>query len=191
MTSPVDEVIRSVGLACTIVRTSGNVSTYFYINPGKSWKDAAPYARDGMMPTDSGVVSGDLIQYGSEYYLVVAILDDRRAGEFFFHKIRLFKCNNTITIKSYDAATKAFIDSKTGVPCLIVDGRASVMSDRGIMVPGYTGKDLSYYLYAQDGAGISKNSIMVDLAGRHLRALDSINYYFAGGLVEVGVKLEA
>jgi len=186
----VDEVLKSVGEPVTIIRTGGNVSTYLYINPKGSFERSAPYERNCMMPTDSGVISGDLIQHGSDYYLVVNLFEDRRVGEFFDYKARLFKCNTTVAVKAYNSMTKAFANVKTGVPCLIIDSNAYLMSDRGVTVPGYSGRDDVYYLYAQSGAGIDKNSILVDAASNHFRATDNINAFFASGVVEVPVKLE-
>lgn len=190
MGGSVDDILKSVGATCTIIRTGGNVDTYLYINPKGSFEKSAPYERNAMMPTDSGVVEGDLIQYLSDYFLAVSVFQDRRVGEFFYNKVRLFRCNNTITVKAYNSTTKVFADSKTGVPCLVIDSNAYLTSDRGVVVPGFSGRDDIYYLYAQQSAGIGKNSILVDASSNHLRVADNINFYFASGLIEAPVKLE-
>jgi len=191
MAGSIDDVLKSVGEACEIVRSTGNIDTHFYANPKSNWGKTAPYERDVMIPSDSGVVEGDLITHLSDKYLVVSVFQDRRVGEFFLNKVRLFKCNATVTVRAYSATTKEFADQETGVPCLITRSSATLMSDKGVTVPGFAGRDGGYYLYAQSVAGINKNSILTDEDGNRFRVASDIDIFFASGIVEVPVKLEA
>jgi len=190
MTSPVDATLQAVGEPITIIRTGGNVSTHFYMSPKGIAVGRKPYERDVMMPTVSGVLCGDLILHRNENYLVVYVFEDRRVGEFFYYKVGLYKCNLIVSVKKYNAGTKAFADTQTGVKCLIVGDSASTPSDRGIAIPTRMGRDDVYYVYAQASAGIDKNSILVDANSNHFRVMEGINLFFADGLVEAPVKLE-
>lgn len=189
MSSSIDAVLKTVGEAVTIIRTGGNISTYLYISPKGSWLTRAYYERDGMMPTDSGIVVGDLISHLTNYYLVTALFDDRRVGEFFYYKVRLFKCNKSITIRAYNDTTKEFANASTNVPCLIIDTNAMTASDRAVAVPGFGGRDNVYYMYIQSSSGITKNSIIVD-GSTSFRVAGNVNPYFTTGVYEVPLKIE-
>ena len=185
--SAVDQAIQDVGLAATIVRSSGNLSTYAYISP----KVKQYYERDALFPTDSGIADGDLLLASGNYYLVRSLIKDERSGEFFMYRAKLFICNNLVTRKEYNSSTKAFAINTTNISCLIIDAAtAMTMSDRAVVMPGFSGKDNLYYLYAQSVAGITKNSLIEDDSSRSLRVSGNINPYFARGLVEVPVKIE-
>lgn len=187
--SVIDQVLQTVGEAVTIIRTGGNISTYLYINPKGSWSTKAYYERDGMMPTDSGVVVGDLISHLTNYYLITALFEDRRVGEFFYYKTRLFKCNKNVTIRAYNDTTKEFANASTNVPCLIADTNAMTSSDKAIVIPGFGGRDNVYYMYIQSSSGITKNSIIVD-GSTSFKVAGNVNPFFAGGLYEVPLKIE-
>lgn len=188
--SQVNSVLRRVGEACTIIRAGGNVSTHLYINPKGSFERSAPYERTCMMPTDSGVVEGDLIQHLSDYYLVISAFQDRRVGTFFYNKVRLFKCNSTVTIRAQNPTTKQFGDVGTGVHCLIVQVSSEGAEDRGIVVPRYSGKDKLFNCFLSGSAGISKNNILVDEAERQFRVTDDINPLYANGVTMAMLKWE-
>jgi len=185
----VNSAIQDVGLAAVIKRSSGDISTYIYIKPKLK---AGGYEFEAWLPTDCGVVDGDLIEVtgslSTDNYFVSNLVPDERAGDFFKYNAKLFRCNHTIAIKSYNKTTKRFDDEQTGVPCLIIDGGASQMSDRGMMIPGFSGKDDTYYLYCQFGI-LDRKSKIVDEGNRALEVAGSINPYFAKGLVEVPVKV--
>ena len=186
--SAVDDAIKDVGLAVTIIRSAGNIDTYAYVSP----KIQKYHERDALFPTDSGVTDGDLLQTGNYSFLVRSIMRDERAGEFFMYRIKLFHCNATIAVKEYNSTTKTFTTVKSNVPCCIIDDASAMStSDRAVVMPGYAGRDNLYYLYVQSSAGITKNSILVDENNRSLRVSGSINPYSAKGLLEVPVKLES
>lgn len=183
----VDQTIKDVGIAATIVRTSGNLSTYVYIYPKapaqRNWE------RESLLPTDSGLADGDLILASGKYYLVTSWLQDERVGEVFLYKAKLICCNDAVSVKAYSGGN--WIDEKTNVPCLILDGTSMAMSDRGIVVPGFSGKDDVHYLYIQSSAGVDRNSLIVDSSNRSLRVAGGPNPYYSKGLLEVPVRLEA
>lgn len=203
----VDEVIRSVGLSCTIIRPGGstwgaspwgtfrwgaddginNVSTYIYLNP----KDAkGTYERNPMLPTDCGVVGGDLIQVLTDYYLVAGLIEDRRVGEFFNYKARLFKCNSVVTVRAQNVGTKLFANVSTGVRCLITQTLIGASEDKSIIVPGYGGKDRLFYCFVALTAGVNKNNILVDSIGRAFRVTEDMDPLYAPGLLRAMVKIE-
>jgi len=186
----VNPAIQDVGLAAIIKRSAGDVSTYVYIKPKSK---AGGYEFEAWLPTDCGVVDGDLIEvagtYATENYFVINIVPDDRAGDFFKFNVKLFRCNHIVAIKSYNKTTKKFDSVQTGVPCLIIDGGAIQMSDRAVIIPGFNGKDGSYFLYCQPN-GINRNSVIIDDAGVLLKIAGTINPYFAKGLIEVTVKAE-
>ncbi len=185
--SAVDSAIEDVGSPAVIQRSPTNVSTYMYIYPKE--KGGNSNEREALLPTTSGVVSGDLILVSGTYYLVRSVLEDRRVDTFFLYRVKLLMCNNTITIRSFDTATKAFIDASTGIPCAIIDsGSAAALSDRSITVPGARGTDSTYQLFAQSSNGIDKNSAFVD-ANNVALGVTEVNVYFASGLIEATVKV--
>lgn len=189
----VDDVIKSVGVSSTIIRTIGNLSTWLYISPKGSFLGSrAAYEREAMVPTDSGIVIGDLVHFANDYFLVVSLFEDRRVSEFFYYKAKLYRCNETITVQAYNATTKSFANSNTGIRCLIVSSQAALDSDKGVVIPGFRGSDDVFYLYAQKSSlsGITKNSILIDSSLNKLRVGNGINPYFASGLIEVPVKME-
>ena len=191
--SKVDQAIKKAGLSASIVRTPDNIETYVLIAKPKAKTAGTSYDFEAWMQTDSGVVSGDLIQIAFENgvvnYLAINVVEDERAGQFFKYNVRLLRCNHTITVKDFDDTTKEFAATTTGVPCLIIDGGASQMSDMGVVVPGFAGKDETQYLYCQPNS-INKKSAITDEDGNDLEIAGEINPYFAAGIIEAKVKLK-
>jgi len=188
--SSVDAAIKAVGIPAVIERDAGDVSTDLYIYPKAA--GGHTFERNAMLPTTSGVVSGDLILAGGVYYLARSVLQDRRVSTFFVNRARLLVCNNVVTIRAYDDTSKAFIDAKTGVPCAIIDSSgAMALSDRGVVTPGFTGKDDTYRMFAQSSNGINRKSAFVDENSVSLSSNGEANPYFAEGLVEVPVKISS
>lgn len=190
MASQVDSVLKRVGEAVTIIRTGGNVSTYFYMSPKGSTERSAPYERNVMMPSDSGVVEGDLISHLSDYYLVVSAYQDRRVGQFFYNKVRLYRCNSTVTVRAQNPTTKLFVDAKTGVHCLITQVASTGTEDRGLVVPRYTGKDRLFDCFLPTSVGITKNNILVGADGKQFRVMEDINPFVAQGVTLAMLKWE-
>jgi hypothetical protein len=186
----VNDAIQSVGVAGVIKRTPTDINIYVYIKPKLK---AVTHEYEAWFETDSGVVDGDLIAVtvgGSlTYYLVAGLVPDERASEFFKYNAKLFRCNHTIKTLILDDTTKKFVDGITGIPCLITDGGITQMSDRGVVLPGFGGKDDTYSLYCQPN-GITRKSALVDDDGRQLKISGNINPYFAKGIYEISIKLE-
>lgn len=188
--SAVDDLLKTAGEPCTIIRNSGNVSTYFYTSPKDNWNKGAAYERNVIMPTTSTVVGGDIIQHRSDYYIVINTLEDRRVGEFFLIKARYYKCNSTVTVRSRTAQGDGFQDFKTGVRCLITQTLTNISEDRSMMIPRYTGRDKEFYCFVSSTAGITKNHILVDQGGKKYRVMDDIDFTFADGVVRLSLKWE-
>lgn len=188
--SAVDDVIKTVGIACTLIRTGGNVSTFFYANPKDNWSSGVPYERSVMMPTDSSIVSGDIVSQGSDYYLAVNTLEDRRAGEFFYYRVRMYKCNSLVTIRSQNPTTKLFVDSSTNVQCLITQLSSETSEDKSIVVPQYSGRDKLFNCFMPSSKNLNKNQILVDASGRQFRVTENMDPLYAVGVVRAMVKWE-
>jgi len=190
--SKVDAAIAKVGLPASIVRAAGDLDTYILVSP-KARSASASFEFEAWLPTDSGATFGDLVQVTFKNqtisYLIVNLVEDERAGQFFKFNARVARCNHTITVKDYDGTTKQFTTTKTGVPCLITDGGTMQMSDMGVVLPGFGGKDGTYYLYCQPN-GIDRKSVLTDEDNNRLKISGEINPYFAKGLVEIPVKVE-
>jgi hypothetical protein len=182
----IDETIKEIGLATTIIRAAGDVETYTYIKPKLK---SAPFDYEGWMMTDSTVVAGDLILASSNHYLIVGLSKDERVGEFFKYNVRLFRCNHTIDIKQFNRAQKSFTEIKSNIPCLIVDKGITQISDKGLVTPGFSGTDDSYSLYCQPNE-IKDTYVLNDDANNKLRVAGEINPYFADGLICIPVKIE-
>lgn len=186
----VNDAIESVGVAATIKRDAGDVATTVYIKPKLK---AATYEYEAWLKTDSTIVDGDLVEVtvggALTYYLLAGLVPDERVGDFFKYNAKLFRCNHTISIKDLDDDTKKFVVTKADIPCLIIDGNLTQMSDRGVVLPGFGGKDTTYYLYCQPN-GITRKSALIDDGDRQLKITGTINPYYSKGLYEISVKLE-
>ena len=188
--STVDDVLKTVGEKCTLIRAGGNIETHFYTSPKGGWTNRAPYERESMMPTDSGVVEGDLVQHLSNHYLVVALFEDRRVGEFFYYKARLYKCNSVVTTRVLNPTTKLFEDSQASVNCLIIAATSMVPEDMALLLSQYNGRDNLFVCLTQDSVGLKENDTIVDIAGRQFRVTNDIDPYFASGITKTAIKLE-
>ena len=182
----IDETIEAIGLAATIVRAAGDVSTYIYIDPKLK---SAPYDYKSWMMTDSTVVSGDLILMSGYHYLVVGVSKDERVGEFFKYNVRLFRCNHVISVNIYDRPNRKFTSVKTDIPCLVVDKGIAQITDKGLIIPGFSGTDESFTLYCQPN-GITEENVLQDENGNSLRPAGVISPYFTDGLVAIPFTME-
>lgn len=189
-----DDLIQQVGIEATIVRDAGNVDTYVYIDPRikNTSFNTMPFERQAMLATTAGIVEGDLLLAGGDYYLVISAIKDQRAGEYWADKARLFRCNHTVSIKAYNETTKQFAVTKSNVPCLIVSqsDRMRIATDRGVVLPTYKGQDADYGLFIQASSGVDKNSRMVDENNYPLSVCANINPYFVKGLLDVPVRID-
>lgn len=187
-----DDLIQEVGMAATIVRDAGNIETYAYIDPKvKSTSfNTMPFEREGMFPTTATVAEGDLLLAGGDYYLVIGVRKDQRAGEYWGDKARLFRCNHTVTIREF--VSGAFAITKSNIPCLLVSqsDRMRIATDRGVVLPAYKGQDADYAMFVQTTSGVDKNSRMVDENNYPLSVCGNINPYFVKGLLDVPVRID-
>lgn len=182
----IDETIREIGLAITIVREAGDVETYAYVKPKLK---QATYDYEAWFMTDSGVVLGDLILSSGIHYLVVGISRDERVQEFFKYNVRLYRCSHTVTVKRFSRDDKDFVVTIADIPCLIVDQGIMQLTDKAIAIPGFSGTDDSYSLYCQPH-DIKDDDVLVSNTGNKLRISGDLNPFFAEGLISVPVKVE-
>ena len=183
---PIDDTIEEIGLPATIIRAAGNISTHFYVKPKLK---SSPFDYEGWAKTADDIVSGDLVIYNDLYYLIVGVSQDKRVGDFFKNNIRLFRCDASITLKTYVPASKTFTDSPDSIPCLILDGGIAMSSDAALVTPNVSGTDKTHYLYCQPN-DIDRKTVFKDQHGTAFKAAGSPNRYFAKGLIEISVKAE-
>ena len=190
----INDSIQHIGLPATIIRTSGNITTYAAIRPiaKAASYSSMPFEREGMFPTTSGVVKGDLILFDDLYYLVVNARRQNTAGDYLMDRVRLFECNHIVTVKNQDETTKAWVVKTSSVPCLIISqsDRANIATDRSVILKDYRGQDAGYVLFCQSTAGIDRKSRIIDENNVPLSVTGNVDPYFVNGLIEVQVKIE-
>ena len=182
-------LLTGAGKTLTIIRAGGNKTVILYIKA--KLKAAALYAREFLAEyEDDGLQEGDLLQDGSDYYLVPALQKiDVDVSQAIF-KGFLYKCNSVVTVRQYNSGTKEYEDLTTDVNCLITDTLFSGDEDRNtIMRRGtYRGRDIYYFLYIQSVSGFTKKTPVVDAMGRQFKVIDEMNPFFASGIIEARLK---
>lgn len=177
--SLVDENIRLAGMTATLIRTPSNVTSSCWKGTlaRKGLEPARAYERFYLFPSDSGVVEGDLVQIGSEFFLAMSLSREEEFGELQCFQGTLYRCNSTVTVRKYNGTTKVFDDFKTGVRCLIVRSSARVQAedDRADAVDWGRGTTNMFTCYLQEGVGFSKDCLLVDQDQRQFRATDDQN----------------
>lgn len=200
--SLVDETIRldARKQSITILRESGNISSYMVsevtgIDTGKRrldpFYDFETFAR---MPSDSGIVSGDMGQSGNDYYLVMAIESKWLADEIGFYRCTLYKCNSTVSVYYFNNTTKKHDTlHKSNVRCLITQVRAREWDeDKALAVRQYRGRQQPFQLFVQESSGIVSgvDCIVVDQSNRRFRVSKEIDVFIAGGISQAQIIWE-
>jgi len=175
----------ATGKTATIIRSSGNLTIDIYIKP-KS-RTLLPYMRDFIADSDASpsgeLIEGDLVKDGTDYYLIVA-LSKMEMDVTYAVRGYMYKCNSTVTIKTYNSGTKAYESYATDLPCLITKEHDEGQTDRGVVSPSRRESNKGFFVYAQSDKGIALKSYIIDQDSRKFRVADDINPFFAGGIVE-------
>lgn len=192
--SIVNENIRLAGSPMTILRAAGNVASYFWMGTlvRKGLEPSRSFERFYSIPSDSGVVEGDLIQAGSEFFLVASLSRTETFGELLCFQGTLYRCNSVVTVKRYDGDLKTFPVVKSGVRCLISREINRVRSEDDRAAAGFyqKGQGPVFTLFAQESEGIDSGSLLEDQAGRSFRVSDDTNPTLAGGLTMADLVME-
>lgn len=185
----------------TIIRTGGNISTYMVaemtgIEAGKRRLD--PYFDfevSAKLPSDCGVVSGDLIQCGSGYYLVMAVEEKWIADELGYYRCALYKCNSVVSVYYFNRSTTVHdILYKSGVRCLITQVRAQEWDDdKTLLIRQFRGRSTPFQIFAKNDSGIlpGTDCVLEDQAGRRYRTDKEFDVHVAEGISQTQVKIES
>lgn len=184
--------------AVTIIRTV-NIETYMVaeltgVESGKRRLD--PYfdfENFAKFPSDSGVVSGDLILCGSLYYLAMAIEEKRFVDEEISgYRVTLYKCNSVISDYRLDITTrKPTVLQKSGIHCLITQVRAQAWDeDKATMLRQYRGRQQPFQVFAQAASGISVESILVDQSTRRFRVSKESDVFISENILQAEILWE-
>lgn len=199
MPSLVDETIRLAGRQATILRSPANISTYVIdeitgVDSGKKQLDPyLDFETAVRFLSDSTVVCGDMVQIGSDYFLVMAVEVERAFNSIEFYRTRIYKCNSTVSVYYFSAITKLFTTLHlSGVRCLITQVRAREWNDdKSLIIKGYGGRIQPFQVFAQDDSGITKESALVDQAGRRFRVSKEFDVFIADGILQSQVIWES
>lgn len=190
--SLVNDTIKLAGHPMTIIRAAGNIASYFWKGTmqRRGLEPKSSYERFYLIPSDSGIVAGDLIQHGLIYYLVMSLSLEGEFAEPLCLQGTLYLCNSLVAVRQYNSGSKAFIDSATNVRALIIVEGWTGENDRNVAVQASRISNRSYTVYAQKVAGIGKASMIVDQDSRRFRVSDDINPVLAGGITTARMMIE-
>lgn len=196
--SELDETIRIAGRSTTIVRDAGNVGTFMYSDKtgliiGKRKSEPYfDYEVAAWLPSDSTVVSGDLILQGSTYYLVMSVDQDYIGDDLQRYSCMLYECNSVVSLYSYnDISRQHDTLVKAGVNCLITQVRASAQKeDKNIAIKGYGGKRQPFQYFMRDSEGLTNISTIVDQDNRSFKVNKQFDIFIADGIVQTQVIWE-
>lgn len=196
--SELDETIRIAGRAVTIVRDAGNVSTFMYsdktgqIIGKRKTEPYFDYEVAAWLPSDSTVVSGDLILQGSIYHLVMSVDKDYTGDDLQRYSCMLYECNSVVSIYGYNAVSKE-LDTliKSSVNCLVTQVRASAQKeDKNIAIKGYGGKRQPFQCFMRDSEGLTNISRIVDQYSRSFKVNKQFDMFIANGIVQTQIIWE-
>ena len=194
MTSMVDDTIRMSGSPMTVIRSAGNLSSYLWEGTmnRKGLVPLKAYERFYLIPSDSGIVEGDLVQKGSELFLVMSLAREDLHGDLQCFQGTLYKCNSVVTVKKYNSGTQALDVFQSGVNCLITralsgPGLSPPDNDQATVIPAFKGRDKVFFLIAQSASGIDKTSSILDAAGRSFRVSDDFDPFIVNGILQAEV----
>jgi hypothetical protein len=189
--SILDETIRISGRTVTLIRIAGDVTTYMRdsqtVLAGKRRIDPlSDFEVGAMFPSDSGIVSGDLVYDTVTNYLAMSVLPRKVWDELLCYDVMLYKCNSLVSIYSYSAVyQKTNLLVKADVPCLITQVRAPEWNeDKVAMAKTYKGKLQPFQVFMQDGNGLTNTSYIKDAAGRHYRISKDFDIFIAEGVIQ-------
>jgi hypothetical protein len=183
-----------------IVRTPKNLAAYGIIEAtgmdvGRRRLD--PYFDfefSARMPSDCGVVAGDMLIVGSDYYMVMGIEPKQIIAEVGYFKMSVFKCNTIVDIYTFTIGTNNYTTlAKSNVHCLITQVRANEWSeDKALLVPKYRGRQQPFQLYVQASSGIVSgyDCVLVDSAGRRFRISKNIDVFISDGISQTQIMWE-
>lgn len=192
MASIVDDSIKQAGFPMTIVRSGGNLSSMFWkgtfnkrgLDPTKS------YERFYLIPSDSEIVEGDLVQDANFSYLVMSLSREEEFGEFLCYQGTLYKCNSIVTVRKYDTTTQGFPIFKTGIHCVIMRAnRGFIDDDKATAAPSHAGQGNLFLVYAQASTGIDKKCVVTDQNGNDFEVSNDVNPTIANGIVIADAKM--
>jgi len=146
------------------------------------------------MPSDSGVIAGDMLLINNGYYLVMAVERKIFLWTLGLYKMTTYKCNSIVSIFFYDATTKQYTNkTAAGVHCLITQARATEWpTDKAVITPQYRGRHQPFQLYIQDSSGIVSGAdcIIVDQESRRFRISKQVDVFVADGISRTEVLWE-
>lgn len=182
-----DALIEKYGRSLSILRTA-TVSTHGYLSDNTSMdvQSRAMFA-DLVVKYGSGLLAGEVIQDGSDYYLVAYVTDvGQRTGDG-YKKALLLKCNATVTIQKLSSG--AFVNVATGVHCVISKTMMSLPNDESRYRDRARGSQRINYVYLSSDEDLEGGYYIID-GSRTLKALDDISPYLTGGIIEAQAILE-
>lgn len=189
--SILDETIRISGRTVTLVRIAGDVTTYMRdsqtVLAGKRRIDPlSDFEVGAMFPSDSGIVSGDLVYDTVTYYLAMSVLSRKVWDELLCYDAMLYKCNSLVSIYYYNSSSKKpDLLIQENVPCLITQVRAPEWNeDKVAMAKSYKGKLQPFQVYMQDAQGLTNTSYIKDASGRHYRVSKDFDIFIAEGIIQ-------
>ena len=190
--SIVDDTIKLAGSVMTIIRTPTNVSSYCWKGTmsRRGLEPKSAFERFFLIPSDAGIVEGDLVLIGGDYHLVMSISTEGEFGETWCYQGTLYKCNSVITVRQYNSGTKAFITSATNIHCLITNEGWWGENDRNVAVQASRISSRAFTVYAQALAGIGKKSMIIDQASMRFRVSDDIDPITTNGITTIRMLLE-
>lgn len=183
--------------AVTIIRTV-NVETYMVaeltgVESGRRRLDPFfDFENFAKFPSDSGIVSGDLILCGT-YYLAMAIEEKRFVDEEVSgYRATLYKCNSIISDYRLDATTrKPTVLQKSGIHCLITQVRSQAWDeDKATMIKQYRGRQQPFQVFAQAASGITAESILVDQSARRFRVSKESDVFISENILQAEILWE-
>lgn len=190
--SLIDDTIKMAGRPITILRAAGNLSSFFWNGTfnRKGLEPPRSYERFFLIPSDSGIVTGDLIQDGTDFYLVMSLSREGEFGETWAFQGTLFKTNSVVSLNKYATGTQIFSQTKTGVNCLITRAHAfRGAEDDMAVLSSRSGRGSLWTLYARTSEGIDKGHTITDQDARDWRVTADSDPSLAGGIFTADIML--
>lgn len=198
--SIVDEDIRIAGLAASIIRTPSNISTYVMAEITGSeagrrrLEPALSFDHSFRFMTNSGIVTGDLVSIGTNYFLVMALEPKNIHGILEYYRGTLYKCNSVVTIYGFNSTTqKDDLVIKQNVRCLITQVRAQEWdTDKALALPNrtYRGRTQPFQVYMRASEGLTVKHYFKDQSGRNFRVSKDFDVFISEGILQTEAMWE-